>query len=90
MSAAYEVLSLDDLDRIPVDEGLEWRPIRRRLGIHSFGTNAYASERVGGWVVEEHVEGSGHEAGLYSFTSVTVPPARSDQETRRGSRLSGW
>ena len=68
MSAAYEVLSLDDLDRIPVAEGLEWRPIRRRLGIRSFGTNAYTSERVGGWVVEEHVEGTGHEE-LYVVVS---------------------
>ena len=68
MSAAYEVLSLDDLDRIPVAEGLEWRPLRRRLGIRSFGTNAYTSERVGGWVVEEHVEGTGHEE-LYVVVS---------------------
>ena len=68
MTKPYEVLSLDDLDRIPVDEGLEWRPIRRRLGIRSFGTNAYTSERVGGWVVEEHVEGSGHEE-LYVVVS---------------------
>ena len=68
MTKPYEVLSIDDLDRIPVDEGLEWRPIRRRLGIRSFGTNAYTSERVGGWVVEEHVEGSGHEE-LYVVVS---------------------
>jgi len=68
VSAAYEVLSLDDLDRIPVAEGLESRPIRRRLGIRSFGTNAYTSERVGGWVVEEHVEGTGHEE-LYVVVS---------------------
>src|SRR5205823_1535239 len=45
----YEVLSRDELDRIPVMEGLEWRPLRRRLGIRAFGTNAYTSERVGGW-----------------------------------------
>ena len=68
MTKPYEVLSIDDLDRIPVAEGLEWRPIRRRLGIRSFGTNAYTSERVGGWVVEEHVEGSGHEE-LYVVVS---------------------
>jgi hypothetical protein len=61
VSDAYEVLSLDDLDRFPVAEGLEWRPIRRRLGIRAFGTNAYTSSHVGGWVVEEHAEGSGHE-----------------------------
>jgi hypothetical protein len=70
----YEILSIDDLDRISVDEGLEWRPIRRRLGIRAFGVNAYTSERVGGWVVEEHVEGSGHQelyiviAGRARFT----------------------
>jgi tetratricopeptide (TPR) repeat protein len=64
----YEVLRLDELDRISVDEGLEWRPIRRRLGIGAFGVNAYTSERVGGWVVEEHVEGSGHQE-LYLVVS---------------------
>jgi hypothetical protein len=70
----YEILSIDDLDRVSVDEGLEWRPIRRRLGIRAFGVNAYTSERVGGWVVEEHVEGSGHQelyiviAGRARFT----------------------
>jgi tetratricopeptide (TPR) repeat protein len=68
VSEAYEVLSLDELDRIPMMEGLEWRPIRRRLGIRSFGTNAYTSERAGGWVVEEHVEGTGHEE-LYIVVS---------------------
>jgi hypothetical protein len=64
----YEVMSLDELDRIPVVEGLEWRPLRRRLGIRSFGTNAYTSERVGGSVIEEHVEETGHEE-LYLVVS---------------------
>ncbi len=64
----YEVARLDELARIPVDEGLEWRPVRRRLGIQAFGTNAYTSSRVGGWVVEEHTEGSGHEE-LYLVVS---------------------
>ena len=66
--SAYEVVHLDELARIPVDEGLEWRPIRRRLGIQSFGTNAYTSSRVGGWVVEEHRESSGHQE-LYVVVS---------------------
>jgi len=61
MSDAYRVLTLDELDRIPVAEGLEWRPIRRRLGIRAFGMNAYTAETVGACVVEEHKEGSGHE-----------------------------
>ena len=58
----YEIAHVDELDAIPVDdEGLTWRPIRRRFGIRAFGTNAYTSERAGGWVVEEHTERSGHE-----------------------------
>lgn len=70
----YEVAHVDDLERIPVEEGLEWRPIARRFGIESFGTNAYTSAHVGGWVVEEHQETSGHEelyvvvAGRATFT----------------------
>jgi tetratricopeptide (TPR) repeat protein len=59
---SYEVARLDDLDRIRVDHGLEWRPIRRRFGIRAFGTNAYTAEKPGDWVVEEHTETQlGHE-----------------------------
>jgi hypothetical protein len=72
---AYRVASIADLDRIPVEKGLEWRPIRRRFGIRAFGTNAYTAQNVGDWVVEEHTEESlGHEelyvvvAGLARFT----------------------
>jgi hypothetical protein len=58
----YAVARMDELDRVPVMEGLEWRPIRRRLGITAFGVNAYTSEKVGDWVVEEHTESQlGHE-----------------------------
>ena len=73
-SGSYRVLRIDELDRIPVEEGLEWRPIRRRLGIRAFGMNAYTAEKVGDVVVEEHNEGSGHEevyvviSGLARFT----------------------
>ena len=57
MSERYEVTRLDDLDRIPVGEnGLEWRPIRRRFGLEAFGINAYSSAHAGGEVVEEHTE----------------------------------
>jgi tetratricopeptide (TPR) repeat protein len=61
MTDGYEVASIDDLDRYPVEHGLEWRPVRRRFDIRSFGCNAYTAENVGDWVVEEHTEGSGHE-----------------------------
>jgi tetratricopeptide (TPR) repeat protein len=72
--SSYKVLKIDELDRIPVAHGLEWRPIRRRLGIRAFGMNAYTAEKVGDLVVEEHKEGSGHEevyvvvSGLARFT----------------------
>jgi tetratricopeptide (TPR) repeat protein len=58
----WDVARVEELDRFPVVEGLEWRPIRRRFGIRAFGVNAYTSERVGGWIVEEHTEQRlGHE-----------------------------
>jgi hypothetical protein len=61
----YRVARLDDLDRVPVMEGLEWRPIRRRLGIQAFGVNAYTAEKVGDWIVEEHTEGQLRHEELY-------------------------
>jgi hypothetical protein len=61
----YQVASLDELDRVPVMEGLEWRPIRRRLGIRAFGVNAYTAEKVGDWIVEEHTEESLRHEELY-------------------------
>jgi quercetin dioxygenase-like cupin family protein len=67
--SAYEVAHLDDLERFPVDEeGLVWRPVRRRLGIQAFGTNAYTAEQAGDRVVEEHSEQGGHEE-LYFVVS---------------------
>ena len=66
---AYEVVHLDELDRYPVDdEGLLWRPVRRRVGITAFGTNAYTAEKGDERVVEEHYEKDGHEE-LYFVAS---------------------
>jgi mannose-6-phosphate isomerase-like protein (cupin superfamily) len=58
----YNVVHLDELESIPVgDRGLQWRPIRSRLGIRAFGTNAYTAN-VGAEIVEEHTERTyGHE-----------------------------
>lgn len=73
--SGYEVAHLDDLDRFPVDdEGLVWRPVRRRFGINAFGVNAYTAKQAGDRVVEEHSERGGHEelyfvaAGRARFT----------------------
>lgn len=48
-------LHIDELDRIELDDGFEWRPVRRRFGIRAFGVNAYAPG-ASGQVVEEHTE----------------------------------
>ena len=67
---AYEVVHLDELDRFPVDdEGLLWRPVRRRLGITAFGTNAYTAEK-------------GTSASSRSTTSRTA--TRSSTSSRSG------
>jgi tetratricopeptide (TPR) repeat protein len=60
--SGYEVASFDELESIPVAEGLIWHPIRRRFGISAFGINAYTAEQVGECVVERHTEEQlGHE-----------------------------
>src|SRR5262245_17248036 len=67
----WESVRLDELDAIPVAEGVVWRPLRRRLGIRAFGTNAYTSEGVGKHIVEDHDElGSG--AGGHEEMYVVV------------------
>jgi quercetin dioxygenase-like cupin family protein len=77
---AYEVVHLDELDRYPVDdEGLLWRPVRRRLGITAFGTNAYTAEQGTERVVEEHSEEDGHEE-LYFVASGRATFVLGDEE----------
>jgi quercetin dioxygenase-like cupin family protein len=77
---AYEVAHLDELDRFPVDEeGLLFRPVRRRLGIKAFGTNAYTAERGDERVVEEHFEKDGHEE-LYFVASGRATFTLGDEE----------
>jgi tetratricopeptide (TPR) repeat protein len=61
--SGWEVVRLDELDSIPLFEGLVWHPVRRRLGIRAFGMNAYTSERPGDIVVEEHDETGGGAGG---------------------------
>jgi tetratricopeptide (TPR) repeat protein len=52
---------VDELDRIELDDGFVWRPIRRRFDIRAFGVNAY-SPGASGRVVEEHSESQlGHQ-----------------------------
>lgn len=54
--SAYEVRRIEDLETISVaDADINWRPIRRPLGIRAFGINAYTADE-GKHVVEEHSE----------------------------------
>jgi tetratricopeptide (TPR) repeat protein len=59
---------IDEIEAIPVVDGeLQWRPVRRTLGIGAFGINAYTAN-AGELVVEEHDEtgaGAGHHEELY-------------------------
>lgn len=96
--SAYEVRRFDELDTISA-AGVNWRPIRRELGITAFGINAYTGN-AGEDVVEEHTEKTlGHEevyvvvSGRATFTlgedEVDVPAGGfvylRDPETRRGA-----
>jgi quercetin dioxygenase-like cupin family protein len=52
---------IDELERIELEDGFAWRPVRRRFGIRAFGVNAY-SPGAAGRVIEEHTERMyGHE-----------------------------
>jgi len=58
----YEILSLDDLDRLRSTDGtLLLRPLRRRLGFRPFGLNAWEAEHAGDQLIEPHREESGTE-----------------------------
>jgi len=53
---------LDELERVEMDDGFVWRPVRRRFDIRGFGVNAYTTRAAGEQVVESHTEEQlGHE-----------------------------
>jgi hypothetical protein len=63
-----KTVRISEIEPIPVVGGeLQWRPVRRTLGIEAFGINAYTADS-GEMVVEEHDEtgaGAGHHEELY-------------------------
>lgn len=96
----FRVMSLADEEAVPISGGtLDWIPLRRRLGIQAFGTNAYRATRAGDQVIEEHVESPGQEemyvvvAGRIRMTiedaDVEIPAGSAvfvpDPGTRRGA-----
>lgn len=71
MADSYRTLSLFDEPTVPVLDGaLEWIPLRRRLGIRGFGTNAYRAARAGDVIVEDHVESPGQEEAYVVVTGA--------------------
>jgi tetratricopeptide (TPR) repeat protein len=61
MSAGYEILSIDDLDRYPSASSYVLRPLRRRLGFRPFGVNVWVGGDEGDEVIEKHREAGGPE-----------------------------
>jgi hypothetical protein len=60
---SYEVVRLDEIDEV-TDGRSPWRPIRLRLGITSFGVNAWTGYAAGDRIINEHDE-SGEDEELY-------------------------
>lgn len=64
-------LSLEDFERIPLEDGMSWLPIRRTLGVTGFSVNGYVADEQGDTVIETHDEtgsGSGGHEELYVVT----------------------
>ena|SRR5690348_7372334 len=62
MTDGYQVLSLDDLERLPSTDGeLTLLPLRRTVGFRPFGANAWLGERAGDRILERHYERNGDE-----------------------------
>jgi hypothetical protein len=60
--SGYEILSLDDLDRVPHrGSGQVLRPLRSRLGFRPFGVNVWSADAAGDKLIPPHEEESGHE-----------------------------
>jgi mannose-6-phosphate isomerase-like protein (cupin superfamily) len=62
VSTGYQVLSLDDLERLPSTDGeLTLLPLRRTIGFRPFGVNAWLGAKAGDRVIERHREPDGDE-----------------------------
>jgi tetratricopeptide (TPR) repeat protein len=66
-----EKLNLNDIERVPLEDGMSWLSIRRPLGITGFSVNGYVADKAGDTVIETHDEtgaGSGGHEELYLVT----------------------
>ncbi len=67
---SFRVVRLGEVEPISV-AGVQWLPLRRRLGVGPFGINGYTAN-AGKDLIEEHDEtgaGAGAHAELYAVVS---------------------
>jgi tetratricopeptide (TPR) repeat protein len=76
--------SIDELDRIEMDEGFVWRPVRRHFGIRAFGVNAYSARAAGAQVIESHTEQDHEEIYLVLRGRARFTIDGSDHELAAG------
>jgi tetratricopeptide (TPR) repeat protein len=61
VSEPFSIVRIPEIEPISV-AGVQWKPLRRTLGIDAFGINAYTALATGDHVVEEHTEETlGHQ-----------------------------
>ena len=71
--SGYQVLALDDLDRLRSTDGrMVMLPLRRRLGFQAFGVNAWEGTRAGDQVVDGHRETQNRHEELYVVVRGTA------------------
>ncbi len=56
---ANVIVDLRDVEHVRQREGMDWLPVRRTLGIASFGISAYVAPDAGELVPEHAVLGGG-------------------------------
>jgi tetratricopeptide (TPR) repeat protein len=83
------IISILDEETVPVLRGsLRWLPLRRRLGIRAFGTNAYRAVRKGDAVIEDHVESPGQEELYVVLTGrVRFEAGKEEREVPAGTAV---
>ena len=69
MSEGWQSVRLEEIEPITVAGALQWKPLRRTLGIEAFGINAYVAPNAGDDVVERHTEGTLRHEEVYVVLS---------------------
>jgi tetratricopeptide (TPR) repeat protein len=83
--SAYEVRRIADLEEIPIaGADINWRPIRRPLGIRAFGINAYTADRDK-HVVEDHSESQLEHEEVYVVLTGRARFMLGDEEVEVGA-----